>query len=406
MPTLDVEEEQQERRDLGSMSLLQHLTELRKRIILSVLGVAVGFFVAFWFHDQIYAWMAKPITEALIKLHQDPTLKYTNPTQPFNTYLKLSLIASIFLTSPWFLYQVWMFISPGLYRKEKRYVVPFLSLAVGLFVSGGVFGYKVVFPVAMEFLIDYAKGMTAMITITEYTSLFLTIILGLAIMFELPIVIGFMALMGVVDARFLFRHIRGAVFLFFVVAAFLTPTTDILNMTIYAAPMIALYILSIGIAYLVHPKQRRLRAKQRESGESKSGPWTMMILIILLLGALAAFYLHMRPAYSDVAVIESKSPDGRWIASVMQRKHNKDGSLTAHVNLRSAADSSIRHGFFSGIAGEGEVFTLKGDAHDLHIGLAWDSATQLTIQCPNCTNVSKSEQQWGIVSIKVQPGGR
>ncbi len=406
MPTLDVEEEQQERRELGSMSLLQHLEELRKRIINSVVAVAVGFFVAFWYHDQIYAWMAKPLTEALIKLHQDPTLKYTNPTQPFNIYLKLSLIASIFLTSPIVLYQVWNFISPGLYRKEKRYVVPFLFLTVGLFVSGGVFGYKIVFPVAMEFLIDYAKGMTAMITITEYTSLFLTIILGLAIMFELPIVIGFMALMGVVDAKFLFRHIRGAIFLFFIVAAILTPTTDILNMSIYAAPMIALYILSIGIAWLVHPKQRRLRAEQRESGQQKSGPWTLMIPFILLIGALATVYLHMRPSYSEVAVgIESKSPDGKWIASVMQRKYNRDGSLTAHVNLRSA-DSSIHRGFFSGIAGEGEVFALQGDAKDLHLGLAWDSATQLTIQCPNCANVNKKDQQWGIVVIKYQSGGR
>ncbi len=405
MPTLDVEEEQQERRELGSMSLLQHLEELRKRIINSVIAVAVGFFVAFWYHDQIYAWMAKPLTEALIKLHQDPTLKYTNPTQPFNIYLKLSLIASIFLTSPIVLYQVWMFISPGLYRKEKKYVVPFLFLTVGLFLSGGVFGYKVVFPVAMEFLIDYAKGMTAMITITEYTSLFLTIILGLAIMFELPIVIGFMALMGVVDARFLFRHIRGAIFLFFIVAAILTPTTDILNMTIYAAPMIGLYILSIGIAYLVHPKQRRLRAEQRKSGDSKTGPWALLIPFILLIGVLSAVYLHMRPSYSDVAVIESKSPDGKWIASIMQRKSNKDGSLTAHVNLRPAIQP-IRHGFFSGIAWEGEVFVLKGDAHDLHLGLAWDSATQLTIQCPNCANVSRHDEQWGGVSIKYQSGGR
>src|SRR5437588_151486 len=367
MPTLDVEEEQQERRDLGSMSLLQHLEELRKRLINSVIAVAVGFFVAFWYHDQIYAWMSKPLKEALIKLHQDPTLKYTNPTQPFNIYLKLSLIASIFLTSPILLYQVWMFISPGLYRKEKRFVVPFLLLSVGLFVSGGVFGYKIVFPVAMEFLIDYAKGMTAMITITEYTSLFLTIILGLAIMFELPIVIGFMAVMGVVDAKFLFRHIRGAVFLFFIVAAFLTPTTDILNMTVYAAPMIGLYILSIGIAYLVHPKQRRLRAEQRKSGEQKSGPWALVVPVIRLIGAVATIYLHMRPSHSDVAVIESKSPDGKWIASVMQRKSGKDGSLAAHVNLRPA-DHSIRHGFFSGIATEGEVFALQGDVHDLHLG--------------------------------------
>src|SRR5205823_7927689 len=123
--------------------------------------------------------------------------------------------------------------------------IPFLVLSVGLFLAGGVFGYKVVFPVAMEFLIGYAKNMQAMITITEYTSLFMTIILGLAVMFELPIVIGFMALMGVVDAKFLFRHILGAVFLFFIVAAMLPHTTDILNLSLYADPKIWLTTLSI-----------------------------------------------------------------------------------------------------------------------------------------------------------------
>jgi sec-independent protein translocase protein TatC len=158
-----------------------------------------------------------------------------------------------------------MFISPALYRREKRYVLPFLFLSIGLFLGGGYFGFKIVFPVAMDFLIGYGGDFRPVITIDAYMSLFLTVILGLSVIFELPIVIGFMALMGVVDAKFLFRHIRGAVFLFFVIAAVLTPTTDVLNMTIYAAPMIALYILSIGIAWLVHPKQRRKRREKNQT---------------------------------------------------------------------------------------------------------------------------------------------
>jgi sec-independent protein translocase protein TatC len=163
-----------------------------------------------------------------------------------------------------------MFISPGLYRNEKRFILPFLFLSVGLFLSGGYFGYKIVFPVALDFLItSYGSDFKAMITIPEYTSLFLTIILGLSIIFELPIVLGFLAMMGVVNAKFLFRHIRGAVLFFFVIAAILTPTTDILNMTIYAAPMILLYLLSIGIAWLVHPKQRRARKEKRERAGSQ-----------------------------------------------------------------------------------------------------------------------------------------
>jgi sec-independent protein translocase protein TatC len=250
----------------GSMGLLQHLEELRKRILASVVATAVCFGVAWYKWQEIYALMRKPIEQALAA-HKLPTeLSYLNPTDPFNLSLKLALITGIFIACPFLLYQVWMFISPGLYRKEKRFVLPFLILSVGLFLSGGLFGYKVVFPVALDFLIGTGAeaGMRANITITEYTDLFLTILLGLALIFELPIVLGFAGLMGVVNAKFLFKHIRGAVLIFFVFAAILTPTTDIMNMSIYAAPMILLYLLSIGIVWLVHPSQRRKRREKRE----------------------------------------------------------------------------------------------------------------------------------------------
>ena len=175
-------------------------------------------------------------------------------------------MAGIFLASPVILYQVWNFISPALYRNEKRFVLPFLFLSVGLFLAGGYFGYRIVFPVAMDFLIGhYGPGFKAIITVNEYSKVFLTVILGLALIFELPIVLGFAGLMGVVNAKFLFKHIRGAILIFFVIAAILTPTTDIMNMTVYAAPMIILYLLSIGIVWLVHPKQRRKRAEKRKA---------------------------------------------------------------------------------------------------------------------------------------------
>lgn len=270
MPDLVAEPEhkeiEQELRQIGSMSLLQHLNELRKRIIYSLAAVGVGFGVCWFFaKDYIYPWIEKPILVVFKNHNIDPHLTYLNPTEPFNLYLKVGLMAGIFVASPVILYQVWSFISPGLYRHEKRFVVPFLLLSVGLFLAGGYFGYKIVFPVAMDFLIGaYGGDFKAIITINEYTKVFLTIILGLALIFELPIVLGFAGLMGVVNARFLFKHIRGAVLIFFVIAAILTPTTDIMNMTIYAAPMILLYIGSIGIVWLVHPKQRRKRAEKRK----------------------------------------------------------------------------------------------------------------------------------------------
>src|SRR5947209_19608008 len=255
---------QEEERQLGAMGLLQHLEELRSRVIYSLISIVVGFLACWKFGGHIFRWMQTPLTHALTLHNLDPHLAYLNPTDPFNMYMKVGLYAGIFAASPIILYQVWLFISPGLYRREKRFVLPFLVLSIGLFLSGGWFGHKIVFPLALDFLIVQGGVFKPVITITEYVDLWLTIILGLAIIFELPIIIGFTALMGVVDARFLFKYIRGAVFLFFVVAAIRTPTTDPLNMTIYAAPLIGLYVLSIGIAWLVHPKQRRKRKEKQQ----------------------------------------------------------------------------------------------------------------------------------------------
>jgi sec-independent protein translocase protein TatC len=260
------QEEEKEARQMGSMSLLQHLEELRKRIIYSLSAVAVGFGVCWYFaQNKIYPLIEAPIQVVFKKYNMDPHLTYLSPTDPFNLYLKVGLMAGVFLASPVLLYQVWSFISPGLYRNEKRFLLPFLFLSVGLFLGGGYFGYKIIFPVAMDFLIhSYGSAFRASITIDAYTKLFLTIILGLAIIFEMPIVLGFAGLMGVVSAKFLFKHIRGAVLICVTVAAILSPTTDIMNLTIYSAPMVLLYVLSIGIVWLVHPKQRRKRAEKRK----------------------------------------------------------------------------------------------------------------------------------------------
>lgn len=264
MPDTAVEPDVEKEQRLGSMSLLQHIEELRRRLIYCVAAVGICFGVGWWYADRIFAKMSVPIKQALANHGYDTQLVVTSPTDAFNLYLKIGLIAGIFVASPVILYQVWMFISPGLYRREKRFILPFMFLSVGLFAGGGVFGYKIVYPVALDFLIGYSKDFKPMMLAHTYTDLFLTIILGLALIFELPIVLGFAAMMGVITARFLFKHIRGAVFLCFVVAAVLTPTTDIMNMTIYAAPMVMLYILSIGLAWFVHPSQRRKRKEKRE----------------------------------------------------------------------------------------------------------------------------------------------
>jgi sec-independent protein translocase protein TatC len=173
-------------------------------------------------------------------------------------------MAGLFVASPFVLYQLWLFISPGLYRHEQRYVLPFMFSTVGLFLAGGLFGYKMVYPAALDFLIKYGKQFQPMITIGEYTDLFLTIILGLGLVFELPIVVFFLALMGVVSAGWMWRNVRYSILVIFIIAAVLTPTTDIVNMCLFAAPMVVLYVVSIGVAWLVHPKQRKARQARKE----------------------------------------------------------------------------------------------------------------------------------------------
>src|SRR5512146_440851 len=250
---------------LQSMSFLEHLEELRRRIIWSVVYIIGGFSVVYWFHETIYNWMQQPIMQALHRHGLDQKLTYLNPTEPFNMYLKMGLIGGIFVASPFILYQVWAFIAPGLYKHERRYVIPFMCSTVFLFVAGGFFGYKIVFPAALDFLVSYGSQFQPMVTIGEYTDLFMTIILGLGVVFEMPILVFFLSLMGLVSAKWMWNNLRYSILVIFIIAAIITPTTDIMNMCIFAAPMIALYLLSIGVAYVVHPARRKARREAEQN---------------------------------------------------------------------------------------------------------------------------------------------
>jgi len=240
-----------------SMPLLAHLEELRKRIIFSVLGVLVGFLSCWSFADRIFGLMQQPIIQALRHHGIGGGLVYLNPTDPFNLYLEVALVGGLFAASPFVFYQLWLFVAPGLYRKEKRYVLPFLLSTVGLFIAGGLFGYKMVYPASLDFLIGYGQRFQPMITIGEYTKLFVTIIIGLGLIFEMPILVFFLALMRVITARWMLRNLRYSILVIFIVAAVVTPTADILNMCLFAAPMLALYAISIGVAWLVDSKRER-----------------------------------------------------------------------------------------------------------------------------------------------------
>lgn len=255
-----------DRAELPGMSLLEHLQELRKRIVYSLLSIGVGFGVAYGFHDHIAALMIEPITRALNAHHLPTKLAYLNPMDPFNFYLKIGLFGGIIVASPFILYQVWLFISPGLYQHEKRYVVPFMSATVGLFLAGAYFGYQFVYPGALTFLIGYGSQFKPVVTINEYMELFLTVILGLGIVFELPILVFFLSLFGIVTSRWLWKNIRYAILVIFIVAGIITPTPDPLSMCIFATPMLLLYLISIFVAHVVHPDYRKRKKAKQEAG--------------------------------------------------------------------------------------------------------------------------------------------
>jgi sec-independent protein translocase protein TatC len=247
-----------DRAELPGMSLMEHLTELRKRLIHSVYYLIVGFAIAYSFHVRLYDYIMAPYTA----LHLGG-LSILHPTDALNLYLKTSFVMGAIFASPFILYQLWLFIAPGMYANEKRYVVPFMGATVFLFLCGAWFGYHWVLPGALKVLIlDFGKNFHAIITTEDYTSFFLAVILGLGVTFELPILIFFLSLFGIVDAKFLVKHIRYAILAIFLIAAVICPTPDPIGMCLFATPMLVLYLIGVGIAFLVHPARRKAREKK------------------------------------------------------------------------------------------------------------------------------------------------
>src|SRR5262249_31832774 len=236
----------------GQMSFLEHLEELRKRIIHALIAVAVAFGVCWTFAGRLFKTVSVPIRKTGVELI------VTSPTEAFNLELKLAALAAIFLAAPFILGQVWLFIAPGLYKHERRYALPFIISSSVLFILGGVFGYFIAFPFTAQFLVDWTKGMGLVprIDASDYFDLFMMIELGLAIIFEIPALIFVLARFGLVSGPFLLRNTRYAILIAFVVAAVITPTTDIPNMMMMAIPMVALYMLGVVVAYLFGKKRR------------------------------------------------------------------------------------------------------------------------------------------------------
>ncbi len=240
-------EPEEEEVESGKMTFLEHLDELRKRLVRIVAYLGIGFLACWYFSSRIYHFITLPILKWL------PTgdkLVYTTVTTPFTLYMKVAFIAGVFLTAPFTLYEVWKFIAPGLYRKEKKYVVPFMISSVLLFLLGGAFCYLVVLPQAFGFLIELGSDFRAMITVDEYLDLTLMMLLGFGLVFEMPVIVAFLSMFGIVTARFLWDKARYSIVIIVIVAAVLSPTGDAFNLLIWSAPMILLYVISIGVAWI------------------------------------------------------------------------------------------------------------------------------------------------------------
>ena len=268
------------------MSFMDHLGELRSRIIKCLYGFGVAFVLSMVFSNELWKIISDPAIEALKFLHVvPPRLVMTTPMEGFSIiWIKLPFLCAIFLSSPWALYQVWAFISPGLYKKEKRLAAPFILSTAGLFIGGGLFAYFLAFRYGLTFLlgVGMSNDVQPMVTITEYFDLFVNVTLGVGLVFELPVIIFMGTLLRVISPRFLMRHSRYAVLIIVIIAAVVTPTPDVVNLMIFAVPMCLLYFVGVFLGFLIVLKR-----------EKRKFPWkkTLLIaaLILIVLLAIAAF---------------------------------------------------------------------------------------------------------------------
>lgn len=249
----------------GQMTFFEHLIELRKRIINSlasiVIGALAGWFVAPYFIDT----MTKPMQNALKDNGLDPNLIVTHPAGYLNLLITTSIYIGIVMASPWVLYQIWLFVAPALYKHERSAIAGFLSSTVFLFLAGISFGYFISLPYVLHFLVKLSlRGPVRILPdVNEYFDLILLILLGLGLVFELPVLIFFLSLFGIVTPQFLIKNFRYALLVITVLAAVLTPTPDALTMVFFMSVLVALYFIGVAVSWVVvRRRKRRLAAAE------------------------------------------------------------------------------------------------------------------------------------------------
>jgi sec-independent protein translocase protein TatC len=245
--------------DSGSkMSFLEHLDELRKRLIYIVYSLIAGCAVAYIYIARLFDFIMKPMYQMLP--HDSAggagKLMYTAGSEPFMLYIKIGFLAGIFFASPLILWQVWKFIAPGLYSHEKKFAIPFVLMSTIFFIAGGLFAHYVAFPVTWLFFNSFSTDyMIFMPKVDEAFSLYTKMILGFGLIFEMPTLVLFLARMGVVSGKLLLKYFKYAFLAIFIIAAVISPGTDMMSQIVMAVPMLALYVISIVIAFIFQKRR-------------------------------------------------------------------------------------------------------------------------------------------------------
>src|SRR3984893_1519720 len=285
--------EDEEEGGMLRMSFMEHLEELRSRIVRALYGLLVAFVFALVFAGKLWDVVSDPAVEALKHLGVNPPrLAQLTPMESFSIiWMELPLLASVFVASPWIVYQVWAFIAPGLYKKERRLALPFVLLTAGLFIGGGCFAYFLAFRYGLEFLlgIGMSNNVQPVVSITEYFDLFVNVTLGVALVFELPVLIFLLTLLHVLSPRFLMRHSRYAILIIVIVAAIITPTPDVFNLMLFAIPMCALYFVGVFASYLLVLRREGRRFAWKTLCQIVIA---LVIVILLVYAAVLHYHLH------------------------------------------------------------------------------------------------------------------
>jgi sec-independent protein translocase protein TatC len=245
----------------GQMTFFEHLIELRKRIVNSLISVAIGALIGWVVAPHFVNWITRPMIKALGDAHLDQKLVYTHPAGYLNLLITLSIYLGLVIASPWILYQIWLFVAPALYKHERSAITGFLFSTVFLFLAGIAFGYFVSLPYVLRFLISFQGPVVPLINIDEYFDLILLVLLGLGLVFELPVLIFFLSLFGIVTPKFLMKNLRYAILVIAILAAILTPTPDATTMLVFMAVLVGLYFIGVGVSWVVvRRRERRLAA--------------------------------------------------------------------------------------------------------------------------------------------------